>query len=253
MNTKLKKVLFIIGLVLVIGLLGAGVFCFIYYPTQTKEYFNRFIEILNTPTCIAGITISTLLGGVLIIISRTSFGKSMLTKLTATYTKLKTDYENKINEANKVLTETKAALEKYKQETDYYKSIILELTETIPNIKVKAISTKIKHYTKEELLKALKTELATLISEKTLLIENIKNKLKTFYNALKKKDKAELLTKYNEYLSNLDKLLKDLSDLLKQLDTTDLAGYEILKDIFNSYVGMLETLNNEVEQWQKRN
>jgi len=137
-----KKILFGVGLGLLLLCVIGIVICYVVFPTQTKDVYARFIEIMQQPLPVAGISITMIISGALMVISKTSFGKAMLAKMTIKYNELEKEYNDKLNEL-------KELEEKYRTESEYYKEILVEVIKTIPNKKVQAIAEKVENYGKE--------------------------------------------------------------------------------------------------------
>jgi len=122
--------------------------------SQWQDFCDGVVKIFNTPTCIAGVTIGTLLFTILVIISRTSLGKKAFVKLKGLLTKSVDELKNAKEEivtvqnefseykANKE-AEFKAIKEEYeiklvgaRQEAEKVEELLLTIAENIHNGKV---------------------------------------------------------------------------------------------------------------------
>ena len=139
------------------ALLGVTlVVCYIIYPTETKNVVDIVIDYVNRPLPIVGISILTIGGLVLTIISKTSFGKRQLNNLRGEIGQLRNDYdqykqgaEQYYDLALKEKEEQKAILSAYTSEIDNLTDNLIKACETSPNAKIRAIANEIKNKTTE--------------------------------------------------------------------------------------------------------
>ena len=144
---KRKKILLIVGVILIALLFISFLVCYHVWPAQTKNYVMTFWDWLNKPLPVVGV--STLFVGLFIwrIFASTSYGKKQIEifKKKAEETQhqfecLKAEYETKIKDFEKII-------EKYREELNKYREGGAEVCKTIPNKKVKELG--VKYYGEE--------------------------------------------------------------------------------------------------------
>ena len=147
----MKKFLKILALSLVLGGGVALVCCYIFIPTQTKCAIDIVMEYINRPLPIVGVSIVTLGGVAYAIVSKTSFGKKTVNQLKNEFADLKDNVSEKqqmlvmYEEKYKAMQEElKVALSGFNEELAKVESELIEICNTTPNAKVKALGEKIK-------------------------------------------------------------------------------------------------------------
>lgn len=135
----MKKALKIIGIVLLASLFIYILVSFIINKEGTMYWINYFINVLNKPLPIVGLTV----GGVLIFVWRvlveTKYGEQAINKYKLENEKTKRKYAELLEEKNKELKEER---ECNKQEINEIKSAFVEVCKTFPNIKINALGEK---------------------------------------------------------------------------------------------------------------
>ena len=171
--------------------------CYIVIPNETKLAMDIVVDYLNKPLPIIGLSILTLGGIAITIVSRTSFGKKVLINFRKELDSYKDTYqkcENKALEykdlAQKKYEETKAILVAYSTEIDNLSDTLIKVCETSPNAKIKVIAQELKDKvdnTKVELgtkLNEIEQDLPKYL-EKQVDLQDMKDKINELETMLK--------------------------------------------------------------------
>lgn len=144
---KRKKILMIVGVVLIVLLLASFLICYHFWPEQTKTYVMTFWDWLNKPLPVVGVSTLFICFLVWRIFKATSFGKKQInlfkTQAEETQHKfdcLKSEYETEIKDL-------KMIIDGYRTELNQYREGGAEVCKTIPNKKVKELG--VKYYGEE--------------------------------------------------------------------------------------------------------
>ena len=189
---------FIFWLLVLCGM--ALAICYVAIPQETKSAMDIVIGYLNTPLGIAGGTTITigLVVGVIIKVVYDRYRDNIREDLIkaqefASSEKEKAEqYKETLVEYKEQVTEM---LNGYSQRIDYLTSQIIEVCETSPNAKVKALGEKIKNGSSE-----LKTEIK----------DNFEKLNNDFVSAMNEKVKLEELeNKINSLTEQLERLVND--------------------------------------------
>lgn len=150
MNKFLKALKIALYVILVLGLIGILV-CYISFPNETKETFDRVYGFLNTPFGITGLSIFSLGYIGYKIISQTTIGKKGLGTLKNDFSKVQfkvADFEKKLDEKLSLLekkeNDLKTLVGGYSTEIDKLTESLVKVCETSPNAKIKALGEDIK-------------------------------------------------------------------------------------------------------------
>ena len=135
MNSKIKKVLFIIGAILLVAIMVL----YAIFPNQTKEIANNVWQFLNDPLPVVGVSLFIIGGFVLKIL----YGKGKIKSLEERY---KAKYDE--------LQAEKDEIRHFKEEivdlVNENKDTIVNACLTIPNIKVNKLGEELKNGKREE-------------------------------------------------------------------------------------------------------
>lgn len=147
----MKKVFkIIVSVLLFLGLI-ALLCCYCIIPERTKESIDIVVEYINTPFGITGISIATILVFAYKIFQLTSFGKKQ-------YRECLNELQNDKQEIAKLLNENKKLkdlvysgdkdnsdhIAKVNAKVSDLENVVVEIANTIPNVKVNAIADKVK-------------------------------------------------------------------------------------------------------------
>ena len=212
----MKKVLKIIGLVILVLCGIALATCYIVIPQETKSAIDVVMEYLNRPLPIAGISIITFSACIFGFLSHTSIGKKALATLKSEFSELRTQLVDKETMAKtyyelaiKEKEEVKAILNDYSNELDYLTEELIKVCETMPNVKVKALAEEIRQG-KVKAKEQLETTIATLKTDVKDFVENKVN-------------------------------VEELQNRINELE-------ELVKGLVNTYGESKETINNGTEE-----
>lgn len=184
---------------LVLGGMALAI-CYVAIPQETKSAMDIVIGYLNTPLGIAGgttITIGLVVGVIIKVVYdryRDNIHEDLIkAQAFASSEKEKAEqYKDTLVEYKEQVTEM---LNGYSQRIDYLTSQIIEVCETSPNAKVKALGEKIKNGSSE-----LKTEIK----------DNLEKLNNDFVSAMNEKVKLEELeNKINSLTEQLERLVND--------------------------------------------
>ena len=184
---------------LVLGGMALAI-CYVAIPQETKSAMDIVIGYLNTPLGIAGgttITIGLVVGVIIKVVYdryRDNIHEDLIkAQEFASSEKEKAEqYKETLVEYKEQVTEM---LNGYSQRIDYLTSQIIEVCETSPNAKVKALGEKIKNGSSE-----LKTEIK----------DNLEKLNNDFVSAMNEKVKLEELeNKINSLTEQLERLVND--------------------------------------------
>jgi len=211
---------------------------------------EEFIKFLQSNFGVAVGSILTIGFILVIIIARTKIGASSLKKVKNAFTDLKNAYDNKVEELKALKVETFTKLEEYKKEADYYKDIILEICDTIPNKKVKAIGERVRAYTSDEYLKSKIAEIDDYIEVKLDELYIYHEQLKDYYNGLKEKAQIKELEIYSDLQAKMEELTKSLTDYQTGLKTATLEEIEAFKNKYNEWIPLFEELTAKINEFK---
>ena len=146
----MKKFLKIFAIAFVLSLIVFVFVCSLVIPTQTKETLNYIIDFLNKPLPIIGISIITLGGVVLFVISKIGLGSKKIAKLKEDFEEFKNEVEKDkeyakdcYDKALEVHETIKAMLENFYEQNDIIIEELIKVCQTSPNAKIKAIGKEI--------------------------------------------------------------------------------------------------------------
>lgn len=131
-----KKVIKIVGAILLVSAFVVGVVLYRIYPEQTKGAWDTIVEYLNKPLPVIGISI-VVAGGILFkFFSMTAYGRKALAKIKEEYeadkAKIKEEYDSQVDDYKKLI-------EVQNEEIDFMLETIDKVCDAIPNKKVKAL------------------------------------------------------------------------------------------------------------------
>lgn len=152
----MKKFLKIFFISLILSLIVFVFVCSLVIPAQTKETLNYIIDFLNKPLPIIGISVLTLGGIVIVIISKLGFGSKQIKELKKEYYEFKDKVEKEKEYAEECYKKSleieesvKAMLQEFYNQNDIIIEELIKVCQTIPNAKIKAIGEEIKDRQKE--------------------------------------------------------------------------------------------------------
>lgn len=249
-----KKVLIIILISLCVLLVAGLAVCVLLVPAQTQEYYERFKELLTQPLPIIGVSSIVIISGAVAIISRTSFGKVMLNKMSNSYEKLSVDYNNKINELKEFTAKAELELAECKKEVDFYKEIITEVCNVVPNKKVKEIAEKINTYTSDNFLNEQKIAFLGAICGDFAQVDEIYQKLLNDWAELSDSEKVKLFEQYQEVKELYEKALAKKLELETEANNLKVEAVEEFKKFMDTWkwTPLIEKLLEIEQLWRTR-
>ena len=208
--SKFSKIAKITLSCLILGCFISLALCYMIIPERTKLAMDVVVGYLNTPLGIAGgtLTIGGVISYVLIkygVIAQKTKIKEMLNQAKSYVENAKSqakDYEQKGLE---YLDKAQVVLKGYESELNTYYDYLLQVCETSPNAKIKALGEKIKER---------KGELDKEFTEKQELVNEIYSQSKESAT-----EKYLLLeSKYNELLERVERLVEQYGEREETID-----------------------------------
>jgi len=208
--SKFSKIAKITLSCLILGCFFSLALCYMIIPERTKLAMDVVVGYLNTPLGIAGgtLTIGGVISYVLIkygVIAQKTKIKEMLNQAKSYVENAKSqakDYEQKGLE---YLDKAQVVLKGYESELNTYYDYLLQVCETSPNAKIKALGEKIKER---------KGELDKEFTEKQELVNEIYSQSKESAT-----EKYLLLeSKYNELLERVERLVEQYGEREETID-----------------------------------
>lgn len=149
-QSKLDKVWKVIRIILVV-LLCVGVvglityYCIAYSGVKSglQRLYTDIKSLLNYPLPIIGISVLTLVLGIVKIVSMTDFGKKRIDYLTNKINGLESEITTKKEQIDNKVKEIQELKTTYQGEIDYLKCVLQEVCSQSPNKKIKEIGTKL--------------------------------------------------------------------------------------------------------------
>ena len=133
----MKKKLKVICLIALACAIITFIVFYIVKPNDTKSFINGVWDFLNKPLPIVGFTTLMVLVFVWKVVVATRYGKKALEKI-------ETTYQTKVAQLNEKEKSIKQLETKCQNRIDELEQVIINVCETIPNVKVNAIGEKIK-------------------------------------------------------------------------------------------------------------
>ena len=210
MMSKFSKIFKIVLSCLILGGFISLALCYMIIPERTKQAVDVVVGYLNTPLGIAGgsLTIGGIISYILIkygVIAQKTKIKEMLNQAKSYVENVKDqakDYEQKGHE---YLDKAQVVLKGYESELNTYYDYLLQVCETSPNAKIKALG---------EQIKKRKGEFDKELTEKQELVKEIYSQSKE--SATSKY--LELESKYNELLDRVERLVEQYGEREETID-----------------------------------
>lgn len=143
--SKVKKTWLIVGISILSVLAVGGVIFWLLYPELVAQWANVAWKWLNEPLPVVGV--SVLIMGMFIIklASMTSWGKTQVSKIKATYEEYKTQIGGELSMSKEKVDSLVEELKAKQAEINYLKSKLVELCSTIKNKRVNELGKEIEH------------------------------------------------------------------------------------------------------------
>lgn len=143
--SKVKKIWLGIGIAVLSLLVIGGIVFWLLYPELTAQWANVAWDWLNAPLPVVGI--SVLIMGMFIIklVSMTSWGKTQVAKLKATYEEHKKEIGSELSISKERVDSLVEELKAKQAEIEYLKNKLVELCSTIKNKRVNELGKEIEH------------------------------------------------------------------------------------------------------------
>lgn len=200
-QSKLDKVWKVIRIILVV-LLSLGVvslityYCIAYNGVKSglNELYSDIKGLLNYPLPIIGISVLTLVLGIVKIVSMTDFGKKRINYLSTKINALESEITTKKEQIDSKVKEIQELKATYQGEIDYLRGVLQEVCSTSPNKKIKEIGVKLGDKWEET-----KNDIAIASSE---YYNQAKETLRVSYSELKEYIDNKQLQEYIEKVIN---------------------------------------------------
>lgn len=139
---KSKKVLLIVGLILLVSFAAFIVVALQVWPETTKEYLNTAWEWLNTPLPVVGVSVLMVLYFLWQVFKYSSFGKKQINEFKKNCEDTKSEFDAYKEYCDEKLEEQKQIISEQLEMLEHYKKAFKELCNTIPNKKVNMLGEK---------------------------------------------------------------------------------------------------------------